>query len=66
MVRSPEHTVNVVISVFLKNGEKWVNMDIPEQPLGDHERTVTFWKDENTLVAYPMDEVKKYEIVFLD
>ena len=64
MVKLPTNTENISLNVFLKNGEIYVGKDITNQPLGEHDRVVSFWRDENTVVTYPLEQVERFEFVF--
>ena len=64
MVRLPTDTENITINVFLKSGDIHVGMDITNKPLGENERVVSFWSDENTVVTYPLEQVERFEFVF--
>lgn len=62
MVRNPV-SEDISINVFLINGEKFINKDIPQTPLGETERVLSFW-DDDKLAMYPMSQVSKIELVF--
>lgn len=47
---------NYKISVFLKDGQTFLNKDIPTKPFGDTERIVAFWNEDKILMI-PMDQV---------
>lgn len=49
------------INVFLKNGKKYLNKDIPDRPFGEHEKIVCFWH-ENIIRGYPINDVEYFEL----
>lgn len=63
MVRTPIETLNITISVFLKNGTSFIDKDIPNSLFGQHESFVSFW-DEDSIVVYPLDQVQYVQMKF--
>ena len=59
MIREPQSGRNVLISVYLKNGDVFENKDVPTQPAGEHEKVISFW-DGDSIVVYPISEVHKW------
>ena len=62
MIKVPEG-MEISINVFLKNGEKYLGKDITNQPLGEHEKLVSFWH-EGKIRTYPIRQVEYFEFVF--
>ena len=56
-----EELKEVTISVKLKNGEIFEKKKIPPQPLGDLERTVTFYIGDGILRGYPIEDVEYFQ-----
>ena len=52
---------DTTITVKLKNGEIFEKKKIPPQPLGDLERTVTFYIGDGILRGYPMEDVEYFQ-----
>jgi len=63
MIRNPDKNANCTMTVVLKNGEKFINMDIQSKPFGDNERTVSFWLGD-ALRVYPLSDVEYAEFNF--
>jgi hypothetical protein len=61
MIRDPEMN-NLVISVKLKSGKLYEYKDISSKPMGDYERTVSFWHN-GKIRAYPLQDIEYYEII---
>jgi len=64
MLRIPENFDKTTISVFLKNGESYINMDITSHPFGDNENIVCFWINATTIVTFPIEQVARVEMKF--
>lgn len=64
MVRRHPSGENITISLYLKNGDAFVDKDITNSPFGNAERQVSFWLNETTIRSYPMSEVSYIELKF--
>lgn len=62
MIKVLQDHTGVAISVKLKNGDHFINRDIPNNPCGE-EGWIAFWTEEGTLRSYPLKEVEYYEFV---
>ena len=62
-IKTPENYDSMTINVHLKNGTEFIGKDIPQVPLGDSERNVSFW-NENKVLCYPMSQVEHIEYLF--
>ena len=63
MIKNPENTEQMTISVYLKNGEEFLDKDITSTPISDKELVVGFWIDGKVRL-YPMSEVRMIEYGF--
>lgn len=61
MIRVPE-TDQILINVKLKSGELFEGKDMTNQPMGEHERWVSFWHDDRIRV-YPMRDIEYWELI---
>ena len=52
---------NVKINVKLKNGDEYLDKDVPETPLGQHDRIVSFWHQGSVRII-PMAEVQHVDL----
>ncbi len=66
MIRRPQTQDNASMNVLLKDGTKYIDMDIPDKPFGENMEVVSFWKDAKTVVVIPMEAVAEAELVFKD
>ena len=64
MIREPKDPESLKINVTLKDGTQFQRMDTTVSPLGQHERIVAFWLNNNTVRIYPLNEVSFVEFVF--
>jgi len=55
-------TNNLLISVKLKSGKLFEYKDIPSNPIGEHERIISFWNN-GKIRAYPLHDIEYYEII---
>lgn len=62
MIKIPENKVAVKVSIKLKNGEKFYDKDIIENPLVVP-GYISFWVKED-LRVYSLEEVEYYELTF--
>lgn len=62
MLKNPT-SEDMSINVFLKNGEEFLNRDVPQALFGEVEKVVCFW-DNDKLGVYAMSQVSKIELVF--
>jgi hypothetical protein len=53
----------IKINVYLRDGCKFIDKRIPDQPMGEHERVISFWEGD-VLKVYPLDLVQRYEFTF--
>ena len=49
------------INVYLKDGDAYLNKDIPQQPFGDNDKYVAFW-DNDKLKVFPFEMVACIEL----
>ena len=62
MLRTPkENPTNVTLSVYMKDGREFLNMDTVDKN-GDN--FVRFWEDENTLTMYPTMDIDHLSLNF--
>jgi hypothetical protein len=54
---------DIRINVYLRDGSKFIDKKISNQPTGEHERVVSFWNGD-ILTVYPLDLVQRYEFTF--
>ena len=62
MIKNIQDQDEIVISVKLKNGDHFINRDIPVDPFG-LEGWISFWTEEGTVRSYPLESVEYYEFV---
>ena len=63
MVKEPVNRENMKVNVFLKDGTELLGKDVTPQPMGEHERVVSFW-DGDVIKVYPFDLVERLEYTF--
>lgn len=63
MIKNPENTKGMTISVYLKNGEEFLDKDITNQPITEKVTFICFWL-EGKIRAYPASEVRMFEYGF--
>jgi hypothetical protein len=61
MIREPDITGNLTLTVKLTNGELFENVDTTRSPFGANENQVAFWTREGKLSVYPMHQVAYVE-----
>jgi len=64
MIKFPEHTENTKITVCMKDGTRYVKMDVPEQPFGKNERLISFWVNDTTVRTVPIKDVEYIDCHF--
>lgn len=63
MIREEKDYSNMTISVYLLNGKVYENCDVPTQPFGQYERTISFYHDDR-IFTYPLTQVEHIEMSF--
>lgn len=65
MIREPENTDNVQMTVMTIDDKVFSRRDTTSCPFGEHESVVAFWDDTfDDLVTLPMSQVKSVTLHF--
>jgi hypothetical protein len=60
-IKEIKNVENLVIDIFLKNGDRYIGCDITTRPCGENERTVSCWHGNKVLV-FPLTEVVQFNL----
>ncbi len=63
MIKNLKNQEVMKINVYLRDGSKFIGKDITNQPMGEHDRIISFW-DGNIIKIYPLDLVQRFEYTF--
>ena len=64
MIRLPESTDELTVSLELLDGTQYLDRDVTDNPFGDNGDVVSFWDGEKTVLVYPMSQIKWYMLTF--
>jgi len=59
MVRVPENSDSITVSVYLKNGDFFERKDCTMAPTGEHETLISFWEGDD-IVVFPLEQVDRF------
>jgi len=63
MIREPENTDKVQVTVITTDGKVYAKRDTTSCPFGQNEQVVAFW-DDSGLITLPMTQVKSVTLHF--
>ena len=64
MIKFPEHTENVRVTIRMKVGTYYIKKDITDQPFGENERLISFWLNDTIIRTVPLEDVEYIDFHF--